>query len=78
MLHRGQLSLVRVKKSVRCLNNSAKPLRIERIMAYQVDLPLHNGGSYKWANGKSIEVFDATVVIIITNCGIEGYGMYYL
>ncbi len=49
------------------------PLRITRISAYQVDLPLHEK-TYKWANGKSVEVFDATIVKIETNRGITGFG----
>lgn len=90
-------------------------LKITRIKAYQVDLPLHEGvgsakldvatlfqfmyprilvairtllitfatisilfdrttsrllqGSYKWADGKSVSAFDATVVRIETNYG---------
>ena len=48
-------------------------LKITRITTYAVDLPLHEK-SYKWAGGKSVEVFDATVVAIETNAGITGYG----
>ena len=36
-------------------------MKIERIAAYQVDLPLHEG-SYKWSGGKSVEVFDSTII----------------
>jgi L-alanine-DL-glutamate epimerase-like enolase superfamily enzyme len=50
-----------------------KALKITRIEAFQVDLPLHEG-SYKYAGGKSVEVFDSTVVAIHTNVGITGYG----
>ena len=35
-------------------------MKITRISAYQVDLPIHEG-SYKWAGGKSVEVFDSTI-----------------
>jgi L-alanine-DL-glutamate epimerase-like enolase superfamily enzyme len=31
-------------------------------------------GSYKWSGGKSVSVFDATVVRIDTNAGIYGVG----
>ncbi len=48
-------------------------MRIERIAAYQVDLPLHEG-SYKWSGGKSVEVFDSTIVEVETDSGMSGYG----
>ncbi|MGD0941670.1 MAG: cis-3-hydroxy-L-proline dehydratase [Terracidiphilus sp.] len=48
-------------------------LRITKIEAYQVNLPLHEG-SYKWSGGKSVEVFDSTVVAIHTTDGVRGYG----
>src|SRR6187397_3541135 len=48
-------------------------MRITRIAAWQVDLPLHEG-SYKWSGGKSVAVFDSTVVAIETDAGITGYG----
>ena len=46
---------------------------IKRITAYQVDLPLHEG-SYKWSGGKSVDVFDSTIVSIETDNGYIGYG----
>ncbi len=48
-------------------------MKIARIRAYQVDLPLHEG-SYKWSGGKSVDVFDSTVVEIETDTGLVGYG----
>ena len=36
-------------------------MKITRIKVFQVDLPLHEG-SYKWSGGKSVSVFDSTVV----------------
>lgn len=48
-------------------------MRITRISAWQVDLPLHEG-SYKWSGGKSVTVFDSTVVAVETDAGITGYG----
>jgi L-alanine-DL-glutamate epimerase-like enolase superfamily enzyme len=48
-------------------------MKITRITAFQVDLPLHEG-SYNWSGGKSVEVFDSTVVRIETDQGIAGHG----
>ncbi len=48
-------------------------MKITRIAAYQVDLPLHEG-SYKWSGGKSVEVFDSTIVMVETDSGEAGYG----
>lgn len=48
-------------------------MKIQRIRAYRVDLPLHEG-SYQWAGGKSVSVFDSTVVEVQTDAGITGYG----
>ena len=53
--------------------NNFSDIRIKRILAFQVDLPLHEG-SYKWSDGKHVNVFDATVVKIETNVGITGWG----
>ena len=46
---------------------------IKRIALYRVELPLYEG-AYRWAGGKSISVFDATVVRIETRGGLVGYG----
>ncbi len=48
-------------------------MKITSIKAYRVELPLHEG-SYKWSGGKSVAVFDSTVVAIETDAGITGYG----
>ena len=48
-------------------------LKIARVEAFQLDLPLHEG-SYKWSGGNSVEVFDSTVVAVHTDGGITGYG----
>jgi hypothetical protein len=48
-------------------------LRITRIRAYQVDLPLSEG-SYNWSGGKSVSLFDSTVVAVETDAGVTGYG----
>ena len=39
----------------------------------RVDLPLHEG-SYEWSGGKSVEVFDSTMVRIETDAGVRGHG----
>ncbi len=48
-------------------------VKIQSIRAYQVDLPLHEG-SYKWSGGKSVDVFDSTIVEIETDSGLKGFG----
>ncbi|MDP6795358.1 MAG: mandelate racemase/muconate lactonizing enzyme family protein [Verrucomicrobiota bacterium] len=48
-------------------------MKISKIGVYQVDLPLHEG-SYNWSGGKSVQVFDSTVVRIETDEGITGHG----
>lgn len=48
-------------------------MKITRIRAYRVELPLHEG-TYKWSGGKSVSVFDSTVVAIETDADITGFG----
>ena len=48
-------------------------MRITKIEAYQVDLPLHEG-AYKWSGGKFVEVFDSTIVRVETDAGVVGHG----
>ena len=48
-------------------------MKIKRIRAYQVDLPLHEG-SYKWSGGKSVSVFDSTVIEVETDADVTGWG----
>lgn len=48
-------------------------MKIVRIFAHRVELPLHEG-SYKWSGGKSISVFDSTIVGVETDTGQIGYG----
>ncbi len=48
-------------------------MRITKISAYRVELPLHEG-KYKWSGGNSVDVFDSTVVEVNTDAGITGYG----
>jgi cis-L-3-hydroxyproline dehydratase len=48
-------------------------MKIVRILAYQLDLPLKEG-SYSFSGGRSIRAYDSTVVRIETDAGIVGYG----
>jgi L-alanine-DL-glutamate epimerase-like enolase superfamily enzyme len=48
-------------------------MKITRIAAYQVDLPLKEG-RYSWSGGKHVEVFDSTIVRVETDAGIVGHG----
>lgn len=48
-------------------------MKIRRILAHRIELPLHEG-SYKWSGGKSVTVFDSTVVRVETDSGLAGHG----
>ena len=48
-------------------------MKIRSIDVFQVDLPLHEG-SYNWSGGKSVQVFDSTIVRVGTNDGVSGHG----
>lgn len=48
-------------------------MKIVRIFAHRVELPLHEG-TYKWSGGKSVSVFDSTIIGIETDAGVTGYG----
>jgi cis-L-3-hydroxyproline dehydratase len=48
-------------------------MKISRIRAFTVDLPLCEG-SYKWSGGKAVTVFDSTVIEVETDEGVIGYG----
>lgn len=48
-------------------------MKITRIAAYRVDLPLKEG-RYSWSGGKSVDVFDSTIVRVETDLGIVGHG----
>ncbi len=54
-------------------NRVYAPMKITRISVWKVDLPLHEG-SYKWSGGKSVTVFDSTIVGIETDSGAVGFG----
>src|ERR1700682_1964272 len=48
-------------------------MKIRRIAAYRMELPLMEG-SYRWSGGKSVEVFDSTLVRVETDTGVVGHG----
>ena len=48
-------------------------MKISRIEVFQVDLPFA-GGVYTLSGGRSYESFDATIVRVATECGLEGWG----
>ena len=48
-------------------------MKINRILAYRVSLPLHEK-SYRWSGGKSVTVFDSTIVRVETDSGLVGHG----
>jgi L-alanine-DL-glutamate epimerase-like enolase superfamily enzyme len=48
-------------------------MKISRIFAHRVELPLHET-TYKWSGGKSVTVFDSTIVGVETDTGHIGYG----
>lgn len=48
-------------------------MRLTGIRVFQVDLPLREG-RYAWSGGKSVDVFDSTVVALDTDTGLTGWG----
>jgi L-alanine-DL-glutamate epimerase-like enolase superfamily enzyme len=48
-------------------------MKITRVFAHRVELPLREG-NYKWSGGKSVTVFDSTIVGVETDTGLTGYG----
>jgi cis-L-3-hydroxyproline dehydratase len=48
-------------------------MRIRRIAAYRVELPLREG-RYAWSGGKSVSLFDSTLVRVETDAGFVGHG----
>ena len=48
-------------------------MKITRIRAYRVELPLHEG-KYSWSGGKAVTVFDSTIVSVETDTGLVGWG----
>ena len=48
-------------------------MKIVSISVYQIDLPLVEG-RYTWSDGRHVDVFDSTVVELITDTEHRGYG----
>src|SRR6201989_510116 len=48
-------------------------MKISRILAFRVELPLHET-TYAWSGGKSVQVFDSTIVRVETDDGFAGHG----
>src|SRR5215203_5342758 len=48
-------------------------MHITRILAYRVELPLRET-TYAWSGGKSVTVFDSTIVRVETDDGLVGHG----
>src|SRR6476620_10314234 len=48
-------------------------MRISRIAACRVELPLREG-RYAWSGGRSVSVFDSTLVRVETDTGLAGHG----
>ena len=48
-------------------------MKITSIATFHVNLPLKEG-SYNWSGGKSVSVFDSTIVRVETDEGLIGYG----
>ena len=48
-------------------------MKIVRVFAHRVELPLCEG-TYKWSGGKSVSIFDSTIVGVETDSGLIGFG----
>jgi L-alanine-DL-glutamate epimerase-like enolase superfamily enzyme len=48
-------------------------MRLTGIRVFRVDLPLREG-RYAWSGGKSVDVFDSTIVALDTDVGLTGWG----
>ena len=48
-------------------------MKIERIEIYQLDLPVM-GGAYRLSGGRLYESYDATILRMFTDTGLEGWG----
>ena len=48
-------------------------MKITQLDVYQVDLP-YSGGEYRLSGGRSYTSFDATIVKLTTDTGLEGFG----
>ena len=68
----GDLARIRSDRTL-VAHGKSRSMKITRIAVYRVELPLHEG-SYKWSGGKSVAVFDSTIVAVETDAGVTGYG----
>jgi cis-L-3-hydroxyproline dehydratase len=48
-------------------------MQITSLSAYRVELPLKEG-DYKWSGGKSVTIFDSTIIRVDTDAGLTGWG----
>ena len=48
-------------------------MKINRIETYQIDLP-YSGGTYALSSGREYTGFDATIIRVTTDTGIDGWG----
>jgi L-alanine-DL-glutamate epimerase-like enolase superfamily enzyme len=48
-------------------------MRLVGIRVFRVELPLREG-RYAWSGGKSVDVFDSTIVALDTDAGLTGWG----
>jgi len=48
-------------------------MKIARISSWKIELPLVEG-RYSWSRGNYVETFDSTVVEVVTDTGLAGYG----
>jgi L-alanine-DL-glutamate epimerase-like enolase superfamily enzyme len=48
-------------------------MKIKKISVWKADLPLREG-DYRWSGGKSVTVFDSTIVGVETDSNVIGYG----
>jgi L-alanine-DL-glutamate epimerase-like enolase superfamily enzyme len=53
--------------------HTARHMKITRLLAYRVELPLRET-TYKWSGGKSVTVFDSTIIRVETDTGLAGHG----
>lgn len=64
---------IRLAVSTHCTTHRVNEMKITGFKVYQVDLPLAEG-NYSWSEGKSVDVFDSTVVQVETDSGVVGFG----
>jgi L-alanine-DL-glutamate epimerase-like enolase superfamily enzyme len=53
--------------------NMERQMKIVALRAYRVELPLVET-NYRWSGGKSVTLFDSTIVAVETDAGLTGYG----